>query len=117
VLWQSNVGDARAVEASRTAVWVVARTEFVALEKEGLKEAARIPIEGVPCSVAVEGDRVLVSGSQPLMTEVDATTHRVSRVITDATPDECGDVHVAFGSIWLSTNEGDVVYRVPLQTK
>jgi len=38
-------------------------------------------------------------------------------VITDATPDECGDVHVAFGSIWLSTNEGDVVYRVPLQTK
>ena len=74
-----NVGDARAVEASRTEVWVVARTELVALEKEGLKEAARIPIEGVPCSVAVEGNRVLVSGSQPLMTEVDATTHRVSR--------------------------------------
>jgi hypothetical protein len=57
---------------------------------------------------------VCASGSQPLMTEVDATTHRVSRVVTDATPDECGDVHIAFDSVWLSTNEGDVVYRVPL---
>jgi hypothetical protein len=52
-------------------------------------------------------------GTEPLLTEVDATTRRVSRVITDANS-ECGDIHVAFGSIWLSDNAGDVVHRVPL---
>jgi hypothetical protein len=48
-----------------------------------------------------------------MLTEIDATTHRVSRVITDASS-ECGGIHVAFGSIWLSSDEDDVVYRVPL---
>ena len=94
-------------------VWVVTGSDPVALEKEGLKESARIPIEGEPCSVAVDGNRVFVIGTDPLLTEVDATTDRVSRMITDANS-ECGDVHVAFGSIWLSDNVGDVVHRVPL---
>jgi hypothetical protein len=93
-----------------------ARSELVALEKEGLKEIARIPVEGEPCCVAVYGDRVFVSGTEPLLTEVEATTHRISRVITDANS-ECGNVRVAFDSIWLSDNVGDVVYRVPLLTR
>jgi hypothetical protein len=91
-------------------------SELVALEKEGLKEIARIPIEGEPCSVAADGDRVFVIGTEPLLTEVDTTTHRVSRVVTDANS-ECGDIHVAFGSIWLSDNVGEVVHRVPLHMK
>jgi hypothetical protein len=97
-------------------VWVVTGSELVALEKEGLKETARIPAEGETCSDAVDEDRVFVVGTEPLLTEVDATTHQVSRVVTDANS-ECGDIHAAFGSIWLSDNVGDVVYRVPLQMK
>ena len=112
VLTQSNVADARAV-AVADEVWVVTASELVALEKEGLKETARIPIEGEHCSVAVDGDRVFVIGTEPLLTEVDATTHQVSRVVTDA-HSECGDIHAAFGSVWLSDNVGDVVHRVPL---
>jgi hypothetical protein len=81
---------------------VVAGSELVALEKEGLEETARIPIEEA-CSVAVDRHRVFVIGTEPLLTEVDATTHRASRMITDANS-ECGDIHVAFGSIWLSDN-------------
>jgi hypothetical protein len=115
VLTQSNVADARAL-AVADEVWVVTGSELVALEKEGLKETARIPIEGEPCSVAVDEDRAFVVGTEPLLTEVDATTHQVSRVVTDANS-ECGDIHAAFGSIWLSDNVGDVVYRVPLQMK
>jgi hypothetical protein len=34
-------------------------------------------------------------------------------VVTDA-GSECADVHIGFGSIWLSSNEGDLVFRVPL---
>jgi hypothetical protein len=30
---------------------------------------------------------------------------------------ECGGIHTAFDSIWLSDNVGDVVYRVPLHMK
>jgi hypothetical protein len=115
VLAQANVADARAIAVSNE-VWVVTGSELVASEKEGLKETARIPIEGEPCSVAADGDRVFVIGTEPLLTEVDATTHRVSRVITDANS-ECGDIHVAFGSIWLSDNVGEVVHRVPLPMK
>jgi len=115
VLAQSNVADARAV-AVADEVWVLTGSELVALEKEGLKETARIPIDGEPCPVAVDGDRVFVNGTTPLLTEVDATTHQVSRTVTDANS-ECGDVHTAFDSIWLSDNVGDVVYRVPLQMK
>jgi hypothetical protein len=111
VLAQSNVADARAV-AVADEVWLVTGSELVALEKEGLKETARIPIEGELCSVAVDGDRVFVIGTEPLLTEVDATTHQVSRVVTDA-HSECGDIHAAFGSIWLSDNVEDVVHRVP----
>ena len=55
-------------------------------------------------------------GTEPLLTEVDATADQVRRVVTDANS-ECGDIHVAFGSIWLSDNVGDVVHRVPLQMK
>ena len=36
-----------------------------ALETEGLKETARIPIEGEPCSVAADGDHVFVIGTEP----------------------------------------------------
>ena len=115
VLAQADVADARAIAVSNE-VWVVTRSELVALEKDGLKETARIPIEGEPCSVAVDGDRVFIIGHEPLLTEVDATTHRVSRMTTDANS-ECGDIHVAFGSIWLSDNVGDIVHRVPLQMK
>ena len=115
VLAQSNVADARAV-AVADEVWVVTGSELVALDKEGLKESARVPIEGELCSVAVDGDRVFVIGTEPLLTEVDATTDQVSRVVTDANS-ECGDIHAAFDSIWLSDNVGDVVYRVPLQMK
>jgi hypothetical protein len=115
VLAQANVADARAL-AVADEVWVVTGSELVALEKEGLQETARIPIEGEPCSVAADGDRVFVIGTEPLLSEVDATSHRVSRVITDANS-ECGDIHVAFGSIWLSDNVGEVVHRVPLHMK
>jgi hypothetical protein len=111
VVAQSNVADARALAVSND-VWVVTGSELVALAAEQLEETARIPI-GPPCSVAAEGDRVFVSATQPLLTEVDAKTHQVSRVITDANS-ECADIHVAFGSIWLSDNVRDVVYRVPL---
>ena len=85
----------------------------MAFGKERLEETARIPIEGAPCSVAARGEHVFVGSTQPLLTEVDAKTHQVSRVVTD-TNSQCGDVHVAFGSIWLSANEGDVVHRIPL---
>ena len=115
VLAQANVADARAV-AVADEVWVTTGSELVALEKEGLKETARIPIKGELCSVAADGDRVFVIGTEPVLTEVDATTHQVSRVVTDANS-ECGDIHAAFGSIWLSDNVGDVVHRVPLQRK
>jgi ligand-binding sensor domain-containing protein len=86
VLAQANVTDARALAVSNE-VWVVTGSELVALEEEGLKEIARIPIEGEPCSVAADGDRVFVIGTEPLLTEVDTTTHRVSRVVTDANSD------------------------------
>ncbi len=86
--------------------------ELVALDKQ-LEETARIHIDGTPCDVSVDGNRVFVRGTQPMLTEIDATTHGVSRVITDASS-ECGGVHVAFGSIWLSSDEDDIVYRVPL---
>ena len=43
----------------------------------------------------------------------DGPAHQVSRVVTD-TNSQCGDVHVAFGSVWLSANEAGVVHRVPL---
>jgi hypothetical protein len=89
--------DARA-DTVADEVWVVTASELVALEKEGLKETARIPIEGELCSVTVDEDRVFVVGTEPLLTEVDATTHQVSRVITDANS-ECGDIHAAFSSI------------------
>jgi hypothetical protein len=112
VVAQSNVPDARAVAVSNE-VWVITGSELVALTAEQLKETARIPIEGAPCSVAAEGDRAFVNGTQPLLTEVDGTTHRVSRVITDSNS-ECGDVHVVFGSIWLSDNVRDVVYGAPV---
>jgi hypothetical protein len=112
VVAQAAVPDARAVAVSDE-VWVVTGSELVALDKERLQETARIPIAGAPCSVAGEGDRVLVSGTSPLLTEAGGMTHQVSRVITD-TNSQCGDVHVGFGSIWVSANEGDVVHRVPL---
>ena len=88
-------------------------SELIPLEVERLEETARLPIDGAPCSVAAEGDRVFIGGTQPMLTEVDARTHRVSRVITDANS-EGGYVHIAFNSIWLSDNVGDVAYRVPL---
>ena len=94
-------------------VWVITGTELVALDKERLQETARIPIAGAPCSVAADGDRVFVGGTSPLETEASGTTHQVSRVITD-TNAQCGDIHVGFGSSWVSANEGDVVHRVPL---
>jgi len=112
VVAQSAVPDARAVAVSDQ-VWVVTGRELVAFGKERLEETARIPIEGAPCSVAARGEHVFVGSTQPLLTEVDAKTHQVSRVVTD-TNSQCGDVHVAFGSIWLSANEGDVVHRIPL---
>jgi hypothetical protein len=65
---------------------------------------------------AAEGDCVFVSGTQPVLTEVDARTHRISRVVTDANS-ECGDIQIAFGSIWLCDTVGDVVYGVPLPTR
>jgi hypothetical protein len=46
---------------------------------------------------------------------VDARTHRVNRVITEANS-ECDDVHIALNSIWLSDNVGDVVSRVPYES-
>jgi hypothetical protein len=54
VLAQANVADARAIAVSNE-VWVVTGSELVALEKEGLKETARIPIEDEPCAVAADG--------------------------------------------------------------
>ena len=49
-------------------------------------------IEGELCSVAADGDRVFVIGTESLLTEIDATTDQVSRVVTDANS-ECGDIH------------------------
>jgi hypothetical protein len=115
VVAQSNVADPRAIAAADE-VWVLTGSELIALDAERLKETARLPIDGAPCAVAAEGDRGFVSGTQPMLTEVDARTHRVSRVITD-TNSECGDVHIAFNSIWLSDNVGDVVHRVPLMNR
>jgi hypothetical protein len=112
VVAQSAVPDARAVAVSNE-VWVVTGNELVALDKERLQETARIPVAGAPCSVATDGDRVFVSGTSPLQTEASGTTHQVSRVITD-TNSQCGEIHVGFGSSWVSANEGDVVHRVPL---
>jgi hypothetical protein len=37
----------------------------------------------------------------------------VTRVVTDA-GSECADAHAAFTSIWLSSDEGEIIYRVPL---
>jgi hypothetical protein len=112
VVAQSSVAGARAVSAADE-VWVMTGGDVAALEKSHLKETARIHIDGTPCDVSAEGNRVFVRCTQPMLTEVDAATHRVSRVITDASS-ECGGIHVAFGSIWLSSNEDGVVYRVPL---
>jgi hypothetical protein len=92
---------------------VVTGNELVALDKERLQETARIPVAGAPCSVATDGDSVFVSGTSPLQTEASGTTHQVSRVITD-TNSQCGEIHVGFGSSWVSANEGDLVHRVPL---
>jgi hypothetical protein len=113
VVAQSNVADARAIAAADE-VWVLTGSELIALDAQRLEETARLPIDCA--AVAAEGDRVFVSGTQPMLTEVDARSHRVSRVITD-TNSECGDVHIAFNSIWLSDNVGDVVHRVPLMNR
>ena len=102
--------------AAADEVWMLTGSELIPLDAERLQETARLPIDGAPCAVAAEGDRVFVSGTQPMLTEVDARTHRVSRVITD-TNSECGDVQIAFNSIWLSDNMGDVVHRVPLMNR
>ena len=59
---------------------------------------------------------VFVGGIQPMLTEVDTRTHRVNRVITEANS-EWGDVHIAFNSIWLCDNVGDLVYGVPLMNR
>jgi hypothetical protein len=72
---QSNIADARAV-AVADEVWVVTGSELVALEKEGLKETARIPVEGETCSDAVDEDRVFVVGTEPLLTR---STRRPTR--------------------------------------
>ena len=111
VVAQSTVPDARAVAVSNE-VWVVTGSELVGLDKERLQETARIPIAGAPCSVAAEGDRVFVSGTSPLQTEASGTTHQVTRLITD-TNSQCGDIHLGFGSSWVSANEvtSSIEYR------
>jgi streptogramin lyase len=113
VVAQSAVPDARAVAVSDE-VWVVTGSELVALEKQRLEETARIPIEGAPCSVAAKNESVFVGSTQPLLTEVDATSHRIRRVVVTDVNSQCGDLHVAFGAVWSSANEGDVVHRLPL---
>jgi hypothetical protein len=81
-------------QSSVAGAWVMTGGDVAALEKTQLKETARIHIDGTPCDVSAEGNRVFVRGTQPMLTEVDAATHRVSRVIIDASS-ECGAIHVA----------------------
>jgi hypothetical protein len=61
------------VHAASDEVWVVTGSDVVAMERERLEETARISIEGTPCAVAVDGDRVFVSGTQPLLTGYEAS--------------------------------------------
>jgi hypothetical protein len=75
VVAESNVIDARQVAASKE-VWVLTGTELVALAERELQETARIHLDGTPCAVAVDGDRVFVRGTEPLLTEVNATAHQ-----------------------------------------
>jgi len=59
--------------------------------------------------VWAEADAVWVRAPDAFLTEIDPTTNSVVRTIPG--PPSSGDVTVAFGSVWATTVEGNLVFR------
>ena len=62
-------------------------------------------------AIAVASDGVWVRGQDPYMQRIDPSSLAVVEVLTVEEPSP-GDVLFAFGSIWTSLSEGDLVYRL-----
>ena len=93
------------------AVWVLTRAGLVALDRNGLGQLGTVPVGAQSCGLAATPGAVWVSDTDPFLHQVDASGRLVTVTITAET-ESCGDVRVAFDSVWASAADDDVIYRL-----
>ncbi len=94
-------------------IWVALGSSTVALDRATGTVAVTVPVGvGTDGALSLGEGALWIRSKDPVLTRVDVATGTVAERLTLPTVTSIGDVLVAFGSVWTSGSEDDVVLRI-----
>ena len=107
------VSDEPSALALGELVWVSGKSTTVGLDRANGEEVHEVPVGAGPeGALAIGSDELWVRSADPLLTRIEPATGAVTDRLTSTAVSSVGDVLSAFGSVWTSGSDDDVVIRV-----